>query len=408
MPEHPDPKAKQHPWAEFYRERMLRSLHAERLPQVEVEADAKPQRRVSPIRYAELQVTSNFTFLTGASHPDELVVQAGLFGHEAIAITDVNSMAGIVRAHVAAKEMNLQFIVGCRLVLREELSVLVYPTDALSYGRLCRLLTIGKRRTEKGQCDLSLHDLIDHHEGLLAVIVPPMVLDQHFIETTEGLRRVFDDDRLSIAASCLFGEDDRERLAQLSAFSQHTNVPLVAVNNVHYHIPERRPLQDVLTCIRHGCTIEQAGYRLFANAERFLKPPEEMARLFTEYPHAIARTVEIAERTKGFSLDQLKYQYPEEVCPPGKSANEHLADLTWAGSVNRYPQGVSESIREKIHAELGLIEELSYAPYFLTVHDLVQFARSKDILCQGRGAAANSAVCYCLGVTSVDPDRINL
>jgi error-prone DNA polymerase len=419
MPEQPS-KSRPHP-SEFYRHPMLRSLHgAERGEEIKAKPAAPSAN--SAAQYAELHVTSNFTFLTGASHPDELVEQAASLGHHAIALTDVNSLAGVVRAHIAAKEAGVQCIVGCRIEMEHEplqadlksacrgsrLSVLVFPTDIASYGRLCRLLTLGKRRAPKGECHFALHDLLDHHKGLLAVVIPPHALDQLFLEVVEGLRCTFDDDRLSIAASCLYGEDDRERLAHLAALSEHTGVPLVATNDVHYHVPERRPLQDVLTCIRHGCTIEEAGFRLFPNAERCLKPPEEMARLFADHPKAIRRTIEIAKRSREFSLDHLRYQYPDEVCPPGVTPMRHLTALTWAGADERYPHGVPAKVRSLIERELGLIDELNYARYFLTVHDLVVFARSRGILCQGRGAAANSAVCYCLAVTSVDPGRIDL
>jgi error-prone DNA polymerase len=360
--------------------------------------------------YAELQVTSNFTFLTGASHPDELVQHAALLGHRAIALTDTNSLAGVVRAHVAAKECGMRFIVGCRLVLTDapELPILVYPTDRVSYGGLCHLLTTGKRRAKKGSCDLSLHDLFDHHPGLLAVAVPPPVPDDRCIEVLHGLRRVFEDDRLSIAFSRAFQQGDDRRLERIAALADHVRAPLVVANDVHYHAPERRPLQDVLTCIRHRCTIEDAGYRLFANAERHLKEPAEMHRLFAEYPKALARTVAIAERTAGFSLDQLRYEYPDEIVPQGTTPQLHLEALTWQGAARRYPGGLPEKVRAQILHELRLIADLNYAPYFLTVEDLVRFAVSKGVLCQGRGAAANSAVCYCLGVTAVDPDRVNV
>jgi error-prone DNA polymerase len=411
MPELPKPKMHPHPHAEFYREPMLRSLHAP-----EVEAARPPIRRARPShRYAELQVTSNYTFLTGASHPEELIEAAAQLGHEAIALADSNTVGGIVRAHVAARECGLQFIVGCRLIVaveypgaESELAVLVYPTDATSYGRLCRLLTLGKCRAPKGECHLSLHDLLEHSEGLLAVVVPPAALDHVLLGTLAGLRCTFNDDRLSLAVARLYGADDRERCEKLASLSVHAGIPLVVTNDVHYHAPARRPLQDVLTCIRHGCTIEQAGFRLFSNAERCLKSPDEMARLFAEYPQAIARSVEIARRAGGFNLNQLRYQYPDEVCPPGVSPIQYLAQLAWQGASDRYPQGIPRQVRGRIEHELKLIDELSYAPYFLTVHDLVRFARSVGILCQGRGAAANSAVCYVLGVTSVDPDRIDV
>jgi error-prone DNA polymerase len=392
VPEHPSPKATLHPWRDPDRRGSFISQSAQRFT------------------YCDLHVTSNFTFLTGASHPEELIRTAARLGHGAATITDRNSLAGIVRAHVAAKQVGISFVVGCRVEFGESdrHSVLLYPTDLDAYGQLCTLLTLGKQRAVKGACQLSLHDLIDHHEKLLAVIMPPERLDQAFLEIVEGMRRVFDDDRLSIAASCLSGPDDRSRLDRVARLAAHTGVPLVATNDVHYHIPQRRALQDVLTCIRHGCLLDEAGFRLLPNAERYLKTPREMKRLFAEYPESLTRTIEIAERAGAFSLDELRYQYPNEVCPPGRTPMAHLRGLTWSGAARRYPDGVPKAVHTRIEHEFELIGELEYAPYFLTVHDLVVFARGRGILCQGRGAAANSAVCYCLGVTAVDPDRIDL
>lgn len=403
MPEQPQPKIKPHPWEHKRHE----GTPPEQARRHEGDGGAVA------CEYVELHVTSNFTFLHGASHPEELVQQATSLGHGAAAITDRNTLSGIVRAHIAAKDIGIPFVVGCRVELQTQpeaplLSVLVYPTTRAAYSRLCRLLTLGKRRAPKGRCELTVHDLVDHHEGLLAILVPPAVLDRDFIEIVRGLGRVFDDDRFWIASSCLYGPDDRERLAQLIALSNHTKAPLVATNDVHYHVPRRRPLQDVLTCIRLGCTLPQAGFRLFAHAERHLKRPQEMARLFAEHPQAIARTVQIAQRAAAFNLDELRYQYPDEVCPPHRTPMQYLIDLTWQGAAKHYPQGVPKKVRRQIENEFALIDELGYAPYFLTVYDLVVFARSRGILCQGRGAAANSAVCYCLGVTAVDPDRIDL
>jgi len=366
-------------------------------------------RRSGPA-YAELQVTSNFSFLRGASHPDEFVRRAGELGHSAVAVTDRNSLAGIVRAHSAAKEAGVQLVVGCRLVLDDPrgLSVLVYPTDRPAYARLCRLLTLGKRRAEKGACLLTLEDLHDHAEGMLGVALPPRAPDEGFAGHLGALRRVFGGDRLSLAASRTYDQDDAARLSALRRLSEDARVPLVAVNDARYHTPERRALHDVLGCIRRGCTVEQAGLGLLANAERHLKAPEEMHRLFAGFPGALARGVEIAERCRGFSLDQLRYEYPDEVVPPGSTPMRHLRELTEAGALRRYPAGVPKKVRAQIEHELRLIDELNYAPYFLTVQDIVAFAVSRGILCQGRGAAANSAVCYCLGVTAVDPDRVSV
>ncbi|MBX3387697.1 MAG: error-prone DNA polymerase [Phycisphaeraceae bacterium] len=357
--------------------------------------------------YAELEATSNFTFLTGASHPDEFAHQAAALGYRAIAITDTNSLAGIVRTHVAAKDAGIQLIVGCRIVFTDASlpSVLVYPTDLAAYGRLCRLLTLGKRRAPKGECHLTPNDLFAEHEGLIGVVVMPRDPTDAAIEVLHQLRRVFDEDRLSLAVSRAFRQDDAERIERLSALSASARIPLVVTNAAHYHVPERRTLQDVLTCVRHGCTLEQAGFRLLTNAERHLKPPEEMHRLFVEHPRALARTLAIAERCKGFTLDQLRYNYPDEIVPVGTTAMTHLRTLTAEGASERFPGGVPAHVQAQIDHELRIVEELHYAPYFLTVHDLVRFARQRGILCQGRGAAANSAVCFCLGVTAVDPSR---
>ena len=411
MPEQPFAKPRPHP---------AKAPPCDRVPAVVGATTA----RLHP--YAELQVTTNFTFLTGASHPEELVQRAVELGHRAIAITDRHTLAGVVRAHIAAKDAGLPLVVGARLDLWPlawwesspkvaptqdgNVSVLVYPTDRGSYGRLCRLLTVGKRRAPKGECWLALRDLEQHSAGVLVVAVARSRLDDEYSRTLCRLREVFDDDRLSLAASCPYGPDDGERLAQIASVAAAVGVPLVAANDVHCHTPERRALQDVLTCIRHGCTIRQVGTRLWPNAERHLKSPEEMARLFRDHPDAIARTVRIAERGAAFNLDQLRYEYPDEVVPPGRSPTQHLADLTWKGAAERFPgsEGVPEKVRVQIRHELALIAELRYEPYFLTVHDIVVFARSRGILCQGRGAAANSAVCYCLGVTAVDPTRIDM
>ena len=358
--------------------------------------------------YAELSVTSNFTFLTGASQPEELVEQAAALGHAAASIADTNTLAGVVRAHVASKQAGIPLCVGCRLVLEGGLTLIVYPTDRPSYARLCRLLTLGKRRAPKGECHLALHDVLEHSECLLALVEPPAILDQPFIETLHGLRSAFDDDRLSLAASFLYRGDNAQHLAQLADLAAHTRIPLVATNRVLYHEPGRRPLQDVLTCVRHGCTIEQAGFRLEANAERHIKPPDKMARLFAEHPRAVARTIEVAERASAFSLDELRYEYPAEPCPPGLSPTAYLERETWAGASKRYPDGIPDRTRHALAHELSLIAELGYESYFLTCYDIVTFARSRGILCQGRGGAANSAVCYCLGITEVDPAKHSL
>ena len=355
-------------------------------------------------RYAELQVTTNFSFLRGAAHPDELVVTAAALGHAAIAITDRNSLAGIVRAHHAAKEVGLRLVVGCRLDLRDGTSLLAFPEDRAAYGRLTRLLTLGKRRAPKGECHLDYADVVAHGEGQIIVALPTETADP-----ADFVARVAVDfkGRAYLAAHHLYRGDDLRRIARLAALGEATGLPLVATNNVLYHVPERRPLQDVLTCIRENCTIGEAGYRLAANAERHLKAPREMARLFRGRVDTIERSLEIVERCR-FSLDELRYEYPEEPVPKGQTPQQRLAELARQGADERFPEGVPDKVRGLIEHELQLIERLDYARYFLTVHDIVRFARQRDILCQGRGSAANSVVCYCLGITAVDPARIDV
>jgi len=461
--------------------------------------------------YAELQVTSNFSFLRGASHPDELVVTAAALGHQAIAITDRNSLAGIVRAHHAAKTIGIRLVIGVRLDLIDGASLLAFPEDRAAYGRLTRLLTLGKRRAPKGECHLDYADVVAHGEGQILVVLPPNEGDP-----AEFAARVAADfrGRAYLAAHHLYRGDDARRLARLAEIADKTGLPLLATNDVHYHVPERRPLQDVVTCIREHCTIAEAGFRLAAHAERHLKPASEMARLFHGYEDSLARSLEIVERCR-FGLDELQYEYPEEPVPPGMTPQQWLTELTWKGAAERFaikpsppfrgeregpapkawegevgrrgtagvppacrpeaggpfrrdgivgsasfetaaaqppqddeslgdgikdlstPEGflddgiktlrhpeersksasrrthdpsssIPDHIRKLIAYELELIEQLNFARYFLTVHDIVAFARSQDILCQGRGSAANSVVCYCLGITSVDPARIDV
>ncbi|MEO0817488.1 MAG: error-prone DNA polymerase [Pseudomonadota bacterium] len=356
--------------------------------------------------YAELAVTTNFSFLRGASHGEELVHQAKALGLQAIGIADRNTLAGVVRAHIAAKEAGMRMLVGARLVPTDGPELICYPTDRAAYGRLSQLLTLGKRRAEKGACEITLEDILAHGDGQVFIVMPPDRLDGTFADTLERLAQGWGG-RIYLAARYRFAGQDREMIARLADLGAKAGAPIIAVNDVLYHAPERRPLQDVVTCIREHCTIEDAGFRLEANAERHLKPPEEMARLFKGFEPALARTVEIAERCT-FSLDELAYEYPDEPVPPGKTPQQHLEDLAWAGADWRYPGGVPRKVIDALVKELTLIGELDYAPYFLTVHDVVRWAREHDILCQGRGSAANSAVCYCLGITSVDPTMTSL
>ncbi|MEW5684975.1 MAG: error-prone DNA polymerase [Pseudomonadota bacterium] len=359
-------------------------------------------------RYAELQASSNFSFLRGASHPHELVVGADALGIEAVGLCDRNTLAGVVRAWSQAKDQrqagsSIRALTGCRLDFADGTpSLLVYPSDREAYGRLTRLLTLGQRRAEKGECDLAWADFEAHAEGQLVLVVPPDRLDEAF---ESDLRRIAGElPDVWLAAARRYGARDLHRLGRLAALADRCGAPFVATNDVLYHGPERRPLQDVLTCIRETCTIQQAGLRLQANAERHLKAPAEMARLFARFPGALERSIEIAGRVS-FDLGQLRYEYPDEPVPPGKTAIQHLRDLTWKGAQTRFSKGMGEKQREVLEKELNLIEELDYPNYFLTVHDIVHWAREQNILCQGRGSAANSCVCFCLGITSVDPTK---
>jgi error-prone DNA polymerase len=355
--------------------------------------------------YVELQVTTHFSFLTGVSSCDELFAQAALLGLSALGIADRNSLAGIVRAHEAAKATGIRAIIGCRLELRDGTVLLAYPTDRAAYGRLCRLLTIGKRRAGKGACELAWEDVAAHAEGLVAILVPDLP-DETCATRLQRLRKTFGD-RAYLALTLRRRPRDQLRLHDLSQLSQRLAVPTVATNDVLYHEPGRRMLQDVVTCIREHRTIDNLGFRRERYADRHLKPPAEMARLFSRWPEAVARSAEIAERCQ-FSLDELRYEYPNEVSGPGAVAQETLARLTWEGADQRYPEGVPQKVCRTLRHELRLIEELGYAPYFLTVHSIVRFARSRGILCQGRGSAANSAVCFVLGISSIDPERNDL
>jgi error-prone DNA polymerase len=367
--------------------------------------------------YAEIGITTNFSFLRGGSDPRAYVHQASELGIPVIGIADHNTLAGVVRAWKEIDNPEVEhkprLLIGARLVFIDGTpDILVYPRDRAAYGRLCQLLTRGKRgdditRIEKGECHLGFDDLLEFAEGQLLVLALPHRFDaasaQEILQRLKNSRA----DGVWLAASLLYRGDDKRRLARLHRLALAAKVPLLATNEVLYHHPARRPLQDVLTCIREKTTIDAIGRRLEANAERYLKPAREMARLFRDIPEAISETMRFASRIS-FSLDQLKYQYPDEPVPPGKTAQQHLEDLTWAG-VDKYFGGeISDTLRATLHKELALIAELKYAHYFLTVHDIVHYARSQNILCQGRGSAANSAVCYVLGITSVDPTKVDL
>jgi error-prone DNA polymerase len=369
--------------------------------------------------YAELAVTTNFSFLRGGAHPQEMVATAEALGLAAIGIADRNSFAGVVRAYEEAKKRTIKLLVGTRLVTIDGFEVLAYPIDRDAYGRLCQLLTTGNRKAKKGECHLTFEEILAASDGQMLIVLPPSLTSlsrEGFEVFTERLAALADaaPGRTFLAGVHYHRGDEPRRLGLLAELGERVGAPLVAVNDVSYHVPERRPLADVLTCIREKCTIQEAGLRLAVNAERHLKPATEMARLFANFPEAIDRTIDIAEACH-FSLGELKYEYPDEPVPPGKTPQQHLEDLTWAGAKtrypkDRYPEGIPGHVQERLREELALIARLDYARYFLTVHDVVAYARRQkhEILCQGRGSAANSAVCYCLGITSIDPDKSNL
>jgi error-prone DNA polymerase len=360
------------------------------------------------MKYAELQVTSNFSFLRGGSHPEELAAHAAGLNYTAIAITDRNSLAGIVRAHVAAKKLGLKFIPACRLDLLDGPSLLAYPTDREAYGRLSALLTLGNLRAEKGECHLYKADVYAHKQGIIFIIVPPDALntrfdfDVGFKAAVAEYKKIFGTS-LYIAAIRSYTGDDAKRLFRLAQL----NVPMAATGDVHYHEAGRRELQDVLTCIREKCTIHHAGYKLHSNAERYLKPVEELHRLFRTYPEAIDNALKIAKSCT-FSLDTLKYIEPEEAIVDGMEPMERLIKFTWDGARNRYGEKVPKKVRDQIDFELAFLEKRKLAPYFLRVYKYTRKAEELGILYQGRGSAANSTVCYCLSITAVDPMKSRL
>jgi error-prone DNA polymerase len=356
--------------------------------------------------YAELVCASAFSFLEGASLPETLVHAAAALGHKAIGIADINTVAGVVRAHVEAKKAEIRLAVGCRLHLTDAPDLLCYPQDRAAWGRLCRLLTLGKSRAAKGECRLTFADVQAHADGQVFIAVPPEIFDAAFIKWLRIAAAAWRS-RFYVAAVRRYAPDDESRLRRLLDLCQRARAKIVAANDVLYHAPEIRIVQDVLRCIRHHCTLDEAGQILEPHGERHLKPPLEMARLFRKYPEAIAAQDEILQQLK-FSLDEISYEYPDEPVPPGTTPDEYLAKLAWEGAAWRYPEGVPAHVTNILRKELRIIAQLQYARYFLTVNDVVRYARREKILCQGRGSAANSAVCYMLGITAVDPTKIDL
>ncbi|MEM1195281.1 MAG: error-prone DNA polymerase [Pseudomonadota bacterium] len=419
--------------------------------------DIDPDRIEAPSRapFVELGLVSCFSFLRGASDAVDLVMTARALGYDAIGIADANSFAGIVRVHTEATTLKLRPVIGARIETVEGLAFLAYPKDRAAYGRLCQLISAGRMQTlsggwqEKGVCEINLAMLAEHAEDVQLILLSPQDLEAEFTisipsniipfrhpELDPGARSLLSeevgsrlkgrDDEVNVsfadllphltrqlptlkhlAASYLYRGDDIARIDRFDALARDNSLTLLATNDVHYHAPERRPLQDVMTAIANKTTVAEAGHLLHANAERHLKSPQEMARLFTRWPHAIAAAREVADACD-FSLDELRYEYPQEIYPDGKSPQEYLESETWKGADWRYQGAVPGTVRETLEKELALIGKMELARYFLTIKDIVDFARnevSPPILCQGRGSAANSAVCYCLGITSVDPAK---
>ncbi len=359
--------------------------------------------------YAELHAVSNFSFLRGASHPEELVLRAAQLGYAAIAITDECSLAGVVRAHTAARECDLALIIGSEFTVEGSLRLVLLATDRAAYGRLARLITRARRAADKGSYRLVLADLQMDLEGCLALWLPgdpgdlgagpgPSKSQAHWVaERFPG--------RAWLAVERLCTRDDALLLTRCARLAERAGLPLTAAGDVHMHSRSRRALQDTLCAIRLGRTLAGAGLHLYANGERCLRSRERLSSLYPR--ELLEESVAIAARCH-FSLDELRYEYPAELVPAGMTAGEHLRALTEEGIRRRWPEGISSKQRDKIEHELALIADLRYEPYFLTVHDIVRFARRHEILCQGRGSAANSAVCFCLGITEVDPARMEM
>ncbi|WP_235035290.1 error-prone DNA polymerase [Roseomonas sp. 18066] len=372
--------------------------------------------------YVEVAARSNFSFLDGASHPDELVRTAAAHGHPGIGLCDLNGLPGVVRGHSAAKEVSKEgqeigFMPGCRLRLLDGSEWLAWPADRAGYGALTALLSAGRMEAPKGECHVTLEQMVaaagESPGGWALAAVPPAKPDDSFAKRLKLVARALRRRLvmpLFLYASCPFAGDDAERLDRLAALAERAGARLLAGNDIRYHAAGRRRLADLLTAIRLRTTVDALGLAAEPNAERRLKSPAAMARLFARHPRAIAATLELFQATRGFSLDQLRYEYPDEVLDPGLDAQQSLARRVEAAIAERWPGGIVADLRRRLTHELRLIGELGYAPYFLTVHEIVRFARSRvpPILCQGRGSAANSAVCYVLGITAVDPAEHDL
>lgn len=383
-------------------------------------AESQPPASVpATANYAELHCKTNFSFLEGASHPDELVSAAIAHGYAALAITDRNSLAGVVRAHSAARKSSLKLLVGAEIVPADAAAVVLLATDRTAYGNLSELITTGRRRAPKGECRILLEDIRKFQTGLICCVPLSTESQQRYsgtlqpgcqTEITADKLKAYKDvfaDRCYALAELHHGAHDEQRLQRWVGLCRELKVPLAAANDVHYHAASRRPLHDVVTATRCNNSLQNLNGELHVNGERHLKPVAAIQAVFQGHEQLLQTTVEIADRCH-FNLDELKYEYPEELIPEGDTAANYLKQLSWRGAKKRYPNAVPEKVIDLLKHELQLIAEMNYEAYFLTVYDIVRFARSRGILCQGRGSAANSVVCFCLGITSVDPSRIDV
>jgi error-prone DNA polymerase len=355
--------------------------------------------------FAELEAKTNFSFLRGASHPEEMILRAAELGLKAIALTDYDGVYGIPKAFWEKKKYPaLKLISGASLALPGGHRLSLLAKDRAAYGQLCRLLTTSHAGKEKGRAGLTWEEL---SAGLVQPAATGLFALAPLSADWQRLRPLFAADRLYLTLSRFLDGHDHSRTEKALWLRKRWGLPLLATNEAHYHLPERRPLQDALTAIRENTPLQRLGHELFSNGERYLKGPAEMEKLFRDIPEAMENSVVIAEQCT-FCPSELRYRYPSEWIPAGKSSQSHLAELTWAGAAKRYPNGITPKVDRILRHELALIDQLKYADYFLTIYDIVEFARGRKILCQGRGSAANSAVCYCLGITAIDPERIDL
>ncbi len=354
-------------------------------------------------KYAELHCITNYSFLRGASHPEELVQQAAALGYQALAITDECSMAGIVKAHNKAKDCGLKLITGSEFTLEEDIKIVMLARNRTGYGQICSLISRARRRADKGYYTLWLKDLQTATDQIIIIWLP--ATDQDKNRAYGNTLKAWFPDRLWLGLEIFLDGQDLKTNQRILDLAKDISLPMLACGDVHMHNPDRKPLLDTLTAIKLGVSIKMAGRLLQKNNEKHLRTISAIQRLYP--PSLLENTLNIINQCH-FSLDELRYEYPEELVPEGKTATQYLLQLTRAGALKRWPEGVQATVQLQIDKELQLIASLHYEYYFLTVFDIVRFAKNQGILCQGRGSAANSAVCYCLGITEVNPAKINL